>query len=102
MAVRYAQGGEEISKKALVLTMYYEEPPTSETNQTYYAYEEPGALEQWTTEASNFTVSNEGKVSLDIPTLMFIASQGGRLILHGNTEQFQLHQDCVTNVVETI
>ena len=77
VAVRYAQGGEDVSEKALVPTVYYEEPPVSETNQTYYAYEEPAAPEQWTTETGNLTMGNEGKVSLDLPTLMFIAGQQG-------------------------
>ena len=66
-----------MSEKALVPTVYYEEPPVTETSQTYYAYEEPAAPEQWTTEVGNLTMGNEGKVSLDLPTLMFIANQGG-------------------------
>ena len=60
-------------------TTFYEEPPASTTSLGYYAYEEPVMQDQWNAGASvsNLSVNNEGKVSLDLPTLMFIAGQGG-------------------------
>lgn len=77
VAVRYAQGGEESEEKALVPTAYYEEQPMLGTSQGQYAYEEPIPQDYWNLGSNNLSVNNEGKVSLDVPTLMFIAGQGG-------------------------
>ena len=73
--VRYAQGNNEEEEKALVPTMYYKEPPAHEMNPGYYAYEEPRAQDYWNAGARNVTMNNEGRVSLDVPTLMFIPLQ---------------------------
>lgn len=77
VAIRFAQGENESEEKGLVPTTYYDEPASQGTHQVYPMYEDPDVSEYWhAAGASGISVGTEGKVSLDIPTLMFIAGQG--------------------------